>query len=211
MWLKAWRMEEKGKINEAGSVYRQIYTRYPKGSRRDESYLRHALCFYKQEKYDSALTILDNFTKKYPYSKLRLSISYWKGKCLLALDKTRQSRKVFREISAEEPYDYYAHRSRQVLSLLGDTAEFALDTVSGLDHVFQWLDSISPAKLKKDPSASDSIDYIRGFTLPRSKQSSEYSGKAGDFFSCKSLVFSWSCRSFIISVIRRPSAGLPVA
>lgn len=165
MWLKAWRMEEKGKINEAGSVYRQIYTRYPKGSRRDESYLRHALCFYKQEKYDSALTILDNFTKKYPYSKLRLSISYWKGKCLLALDKTRQSRKVFREISAEEPYDYYAHRSRQVLSLLGDTAEFALDTVSGLDHVFQWLDSISPAKLKKDLSASDSIDYIRGIYL----------------------------------------------
>ncbi len=165
LWHLGWRKEEEGKIGEAKVIYKTIYTKYPKSSRRDESYLRHALCDFRMEKYDSALSILDGYIKKNPFSPIKLSVSYWKGKCLLALNRTSEAGKVFSEIHSKEPYDYYAHRSRQMLSLLGDTADFQLDTIPGLQRAFDWLDSISPVKGKKVLSPEDSADYVRGVYL----------------------------------------------
>jgi len=165
LWHLGWRKEDERKIGEAKAIYKTIYTKYPKSSRRDESYLRHALCDFRIEKYDSALSVLDDYIKKNPFSPIKYSVSYWKGKCLLALNKTSEAKKVFSGIHSVEPYDYYAHRSRQMLSLLGDTADFQLDTTSGLRRAFEWIDSISPVKEKKELSLDDSADYVCGVYL----------------------------------------------
>src|SRR5690554_2344372 len=163
VWLKAWQMEDKNLWRQAATHYREIITKYPKGKRVDESYLRHALCYYRIGQHDSALTFLERFTKNNPNSSFFLAGCYWKAKSLLALKKQGDARGTFRKIVLTEPHDYYAHRSSQELAILGDTVVgINSDTAFDLNNTLLWLDSISPSNLKKTLTRIDSINYLRG-------------------------------------------------
>jgi len=166
LWLRAWRHEERKQYSSAAAIYRRVLN--TKGRRTDEAHLRYALCFYRQQKYDSALVALRNFEKKSPQSSYLWAGLFWQGKCQLARGRTEEAHKIWNNISRLDPTDYYAHRARQ---LMGDTISgFAITNAllssGGMseDNVRAWLDSISPSS-KKSLTAKDSIDLRRGAAL----------------------------------------------
>jgi tetratricopeptide (TPR) repeat protein len=143
LWLRAWQNEDRDRYERAGNYYRRIYTRYGKGGRVEESYLRHGLCYYNRKIYDSVLVILGNFTDKFPLSTLHLGGYYWQAKACLKLNRKDDAVTILRLVSRKDPFNYYAHRARQVLLELGDTADVLIDTVISGEKILQWFDSVT--------------------------------------------------------------------
>lgn len=165
VWLKAWQFEDDKQWKQAAAQYKKILTQNTKGKRIDESHLRHALCHYRIGQYDSAQIFLERFTKSNQSSSFFLAACYWTGKCQLARNRRTDAKLTFTNIIRTEPHDYYAHRASQVLETLGDTLSMTVDTSFTLDYTLSWLDSISPSSAKKELSAEDSINYLRGLYL----------------------------------------------
>jgi len=165
LWLRAWNLEDSGQYKSAAAAYRRIFD--TKGSRTEEAHIRHALCYYRQQQYDSAIVHLSAFQKKYPQSSYLWSGMFWQGKCYAAKKKTDEARKVWSSLAKLDPTDYYAHRARQLLGET-DSARFILTSVLAVDTpeagARVWLDSISPAQ-KKPLSAKDSVSLRRGAAL----------------------------------------------
>jgi soluble lytic murein transglycosylase-like protein/outer membrane protein assembly factor BamD (BamD/ComL family) len=165
LWLRAWNYEEAGQFKSAAAGYRRIFN--TTGSRTEEAYIRHALCYYRQQEYDSAIIYLNAFQKKYPQSSYLWSGMFWQGKCYAAKKKTEEARKVWSSLAKLDPTDYYAHRARQLMgepdsASLIFTSVLAVDTPEARARV--WLDSISPGQ-KKKLSAKDSVNLRRGAAL----------------------------------------------
>ena len=165
LWLRAWQNEDRKHFKKAGEYYRRIYTRYRKGKRTDESYLRHGLCYYRRKMYDSALTVLEDFTEHYPGSSFYLAGYYWQAKNYLAKGDRTDAVSLLRLISRKAPFDYYAHRSRQVLLELGDTAAVLIDTSLGRAGIRGWFDSVSVDSNVKSLSSDDSLALKCGLYL----------------------------------------------
>lgn len=165
IWLRAWQKEELKDFPGAAKLYQQIYSSRGKNDYREEAYLRHALVYYRMEKYDSATIIIDRFKKLYPGSSFCTAADFWKAKCLFSRGKTASARKLFREITRLTPYDYYAHRSNQMLCLLGDSAWSYSDTSYDVLSALKWLDSITPAYPRKELTPLDSAELRRGAVL----------------------------------------------
>lgn len=165
IWLRAWAKEENKDFAGAAKLYQQIYSSRGKNDYREEAYLRHALTYYRMGKYDSAIIILNKFKRLYPGSSFCHAADFWKAKCFFSRGKTTSAKKLFRQITQLVPYDYYAHRSNQMLHLLGDSLQSYSDTSYDDLSALKWLDSIKPAYPRKELSISDSADLKRGFIL----------------------------------------------
>lgn len=165
IWLRAWAKEEKKDFAGAAKLYQQIYSSRGKNEYREEAYLRHALACYRMEKYDSAIIILNKFKRLYPGSSFCHAADFWKAKCLFSQGSTLSAKKLLRQITQLVPYDYYAHRSNQMLHLLGDSIQAYSDTSYDVLSALNWLDSIKPAYPGKELSPADSADLKRGFIL----------------------------------------------
>jgi soluble lytic murein transglycosylase-like protein/TolA-binding protein len=163
LWRRAWIEETRGHPKAAEGFYQKICKYYPRSSRAEESFVRHALCFYREEKYDAALQKLALFETKNPDSPLLPEARYWKAKCLLGLNKLDTAKVKLAELARQEPYDYYAHRARDLLILLGDSidAHLFLDTVSDNDRALHWLDSAATPSAKP-LLPEDSLTIRRG-------------------------------------------------
>ncbi|MDR2728896.1 MAG: transglycosylase SLT domain-containing protein [Chitinispirillales bacterium] len=166
LWLRAWRNEEKNHFKSAASVYRNVLN--TKGKRTEEAHLRYALCFYRQQQYDSAIVVLTNFQKKYPQSNYLWAGMFWQGKCLLARGKAEEAHRIWNNLSKLDPTDYYAHRARQLMgdSISGLAVTNALLSAGVMpeERVLAWLDSVSPSS-KKKLTDKDSVDLRRGAAL----------------------------------------------
>ncbi len=165
IWLRAWTKEEEKDFAGAAKLYQQIYSSKGKNNYKEEAYLRHALACYRMEKYDSAIVVLDKFKKLYPGSSFCYAADFWKAKCLFSCRKISSAKKLFRQIVQLVPYDYYAHRSSQMLFLLGDSIQPYSDTSYDELSALRWLDSIEPVYPRKELSPADSVDLKRGFIL----------------------------------------------
>ncbi len=166
LWLKAWNYEDSQRYDRAGEQYRLIYTKYTKGDRLDESYLRHGICCYRRKMYDSACSVLEAFGNKLPLSPLLLGGYFWQAKCYLAMNQKSDAIAIFRMISRKDPFDYYAHRSRQILLELGETTDVRIDTNYSVVSVVAWFDSVTAASTeKKELAASDTIALENGIYL----------------------------------------------
>lgn len=156
LWLRAWQLEDKNRYAQAIEDYKKIYTRFPDGNRAEEAYVRQALCYYRMENYKAAVAILDKYIKKNSASSQCLAQYFWKAKCLLALDSLEKARAILSEVSKSEPFDYYSHRSRQLLVIFGDTSGLSIDSIYDFKKAALWLDSISPRNSFKQLSGNDS-------------------------------------------------------
>jgi soluble lytic murein transglycosylase-like protein len=163
LWRRAWIEEARGHPKAAEGFYQKICKYYPRSSRAEESFVRHALCFYREEKYVAALEKLSLFETKNTDSPLLPEARYWKAKSLLGLNKLDTAKARLAELARQEPYDYYAHRARDLLTLLGDSidAHLSLDTVSDNDRALHWLDSAAPPSAKP-LLPDDSLNVRRG-------------------------------------------------
>ncbi|MBN1761142.1 MAG: transglycosylase SLT domain-containing protein [Chitinispirillaceae bacterium] len=166
LWLRAWQNEDRKRYQKAANYYRRIISRYPQGNRVDESYLRYALCFYNEEKYDSARLILEGFVNKKQSSTKLLAAYYWQAKCYLATGQKFDAMTILRLVFRKDPFDYYAHRSRQLLLELGDTTEVFIDTMCTGRDVLAWFDSLSSKGVdQKEFTSRDSLYYRCGIYL----------------------------------------------
>jgi tetratricopeptide (TPR) repeat protein len=163
LWRRAWMEEERDRPLSAKEMYKRVYVDFPASRFAEESWVRHALCHYRMEQYDSAAAVLSRFEKKFPTSSLLSTAQYWKAKCFLKLDKNADARELLAVVSKREPYDYYAHRSRELFTLMGDSAmgRLSLDSVYDVAGSTAWLDSVSPPG-KKAVSPEDSLNLRRG-------------------------------------------------
>ncbi|MBD3344003.1 MAG: transglycosylase SLT domain-containing protein [Chitinivibrionales bacterium] len=165
LWYRAWQHEENHQYEDAIRSFRKLYQSYSRGSRADDSYFRCGLNFYKAEMYDSALATFRGFNEKYSRSSLSTASRYWEGKSCMALKKFSGARKLFHELAAEDPTDYYAYRSREMLTILGDTLSFSfVDTTKGIAETRAWLDSICVDR-REPLSSEDSLAYEYGSIL----------------------------------------------
>ncbi len=160
LWLQAWQKEARRKFANAGTIYKKIYSSFKSGNRRDESYLRHALCYYRTEKFDSTITILSTFIKKYPSSSLYPAAMFWKGKAYLAKENDSLSAMCFRLVADYDPFDYYAFRARYYLSNSDTTYSPPLDTSSDMTSALRWADSITTDQRTRF-SRTDSLNFQR--------------------------------------------------
>lgn len=166
LWMRAWIDEERDLPQSAKKFFQRIYTSFPRSGRAEESWIRHALCFYRQEQYDSAIIVLSGFEKKNAASSCLSSAQYWKAKCHLKLNKNDSAKTILTIIANREPYDYYAHLSRELFMILGDSVmgRLSVDTVYDFNKSIAWLDSVSPPG-KKPLGKEDSLNLRRGLIL----------------------------------------------
>jgi soluble lytic murein transglycosylase len=161
-WLQAWQYEDRKKFSSAGTIYKKLYTKFTSGNRRDESYLRHALCYYRQEKYDSSLIVLSTLLKKYPTTSFFSAATFWKAKNLLSIEKYPEAMKCFHDVINYDPLEYYSFRSRYNLSLMGDSVNIVIDSQTDFRRTYTWFDSITPAQQRASLTSVDSLNYRRG-------------------------------------------------
>jgi len=166
LWLRAWRHEERKQYKQAAAIYQRVLN--TKGRRTEEAHLRYALCFYRQQQFDSAVVVLTNFQRRFPQSSYLWAGQFWQGKSYLAMGRTEEAHRVWNNISRLDPTDYYAHRARQ---LMGDTISGLAITSALLntgvmsdDNVRAWLNSASPSP-RRNLTAKDSTDLRRGAAL----------------------------------------------
>jgi TolA-binding protein len=166
LWRRAWIEEERGKPRTAAAFFKRIFKYYPRSSRAEESFIRHALCLYREEKYGDALRELAQFETKFRGPALLPACRYWRAKCFLGLSQTDTAKRQLSALAREEPYDYYAQRARDLLLLYGDStgAALCLDTVSDIEQAVRWLDSAAPPS-GNTLSADDSLNIRRGLFL----------------------------------------------
>jgi len=169
LWLRAWNFEEARDYKSAAAGYKRVFG--TKGKRTEEAYLRHALCYYRQGLYDSAVVHLEAFRKKFPQSDYQWAGMFWQGKSHAAKGRTAEARKVWGEIARLDPTDYYAHRARQLMGAVADSAAagglLADGRIAALvdeARLRAWLDSLTPWS-KKKLLAKDSVDLARGAAL----------------------------------------------
>jgi soluble lytic murein transglycosylase-like protein len=160
LWLQAWQKEAKEKYTQAGALYKKVYTTFKSGSRRDEAYIRHALCYYRTEKFDSTIALLSAFIKKFPTSSLYPAAMFWKGKAHLAKDNDSMKTLCFRQVADYDPFDYYAFRARYYLSNTDTACSPPLDTSSDMTSALRWADSIT-ADQRTRFSKIDSLNFQR--------------------------------------------------
>ena len=166
LWMRAWIDEEQDLPRSAKKFYERIYTSFPRSGRAEESWIRHALCFYRLEQYDSAIAVLSGFEKKNAASSFLSSAQYWKAKCYLKRNKNDSAKTLLAMVAKREPYDYYAHLSRALFMIRGDSVmgRLSFDTVYDVNKSIAWLDSVSPPG-KKQLVPEDSLNLRRGLFL----------------------------------------------
>lgn len=169
LWRRAWIEEERGRYPTAAAFFRRIYRYYPRSSRAEESFIRNALCFYREGKYVEALREFSQFETKFRDSPFATASRYWRAKCFFGLNKNDTAQALLGALARQEPYDYYAQRARDMMTLHGDSAgaRLCLDTVSDIGRALRWLDSAAPPSVKM-LSPEDSINIRRGLFLAAS-------------------------------------------
>lgn len=166
LWYRAWQKEDAGKLVDARRFYRSLFEKHPNRSKADDACFRYALSFYKEEQYDAALSAFSSFVRKYPDSPLAVGARYWKAKCLFAKKEVDQAREICAGIPESFPTEFYGYRSRELLSLMGDTTvTLRVDTTRTLSGAAAWLDSVAAESGRPPFTTRDSIDFRLGVSL----------------------------------------------
>jgi len=162
LWRRAWIEVERNDPDAAARFFRKIYQSYPRSLHADEAVLRHALCNFEEQKYDSAIGRLTLLQGRRSPSPILPAALFWQAKAWLRLDSIERARTAFAEAIAADPYDYYACRSRELLAGLHDSTHnrFPVDTVSDTGRVIGWLDSLCPP-CGRTLSFEDSVNLRR--------------------------------------------------
>ena len=164
-WYLAGKEEEDEHFEKAVELYEKLHKLKKNFSRSDEAFFRKGLCMYKGGAYSRACSTFTSFARGLGDSPFASCALYWKGKCLLAVGKTREASETFWAVVRNAPADYYAYRAREMLTLSGDTAGFPCpDTTFDAASTRAWIDSVSPPQ-KQPLSTADSLFFKRGSML----------------------------------------------
>jgi TolA-binding protein len=167
LWLRARQDEEQDKLRDAARRYRRIADAYPRNDLADDALFRAGFCRYKQGQFDSAIIVFSDVSRRFTSSGMAIAASYWKGRSLLALKKKEEARRLLRDLSAQNPIDYYGWRAREQLYLLQDSASvFGVDSAYDPVRARLWLDSIAGTKSRALPTAdSTTLSALSGLSL----------------------------------------------
>jgi soluble lytic murein transglycosylase-like protein/TolA-binding protein len=166
VWVLAWQKEEIGALSEARKLFKKLFaSRRTDKSKAEPAWYRYALTYCKERNYSSALETFNDFTKKYPLSEFVPGARFWKARCYFSMGQHEKARKECALVCNAVSSDYYAYRSRELLMLMGDSAQgLSIDTTFSPDRTYAWMDSMSgPAK--KILSPEDSVAFLLGTSL----------------------------------------------
>ncbi|MBD3420068.1 MAG: hypothetical protein GF398_08135, partial [Chitinivibrionales bacterium] len=165
IWYRAWQREDAGNYAQANVYFKKLFTRYRRGAKAGPSYIRFGLNQYKMGRYDSAAVTFAHFERKYATSSYVNCARFWLAKSLIAQKKLTAAKAKLREICTLDPADYYAHRARERLSILGEEPPVVFyDSTFTIAHTRSWMDSVSGGS-RKELSSADSQAYRLGTIL----------------------------------------------
>jgi tetratricopeptide (TPR) repeat protein len=144
LWYRAWQNEESNRFDAARGFYQEIIDRFPRSARAKEARFRIGLVYYRQKAYDSAASGFSRFLEKSPPANLINAGWFWKSVCNFRLHQMDSADQIWKNIITDDPFGYYAYRSREMLLLQGDTlARIRIDTTVFLDSLRHRFDSLS--------------------------------------------------------------------
>ncbi|MDR3001226.1 MAG: tetratricopeptide repeat protein [Fibromonadaceae bacterium] len=161
IWMRAWELEASGQYKEAIVAYRNILN--GSSNRVEEAHMRHALCYYKLQRYDSAIVHLNAFQSKFSQSTFRMAGIFWQGKAHAAAGKTAEAHRLWSTIVRRDPTDYHAFRASQLMGVEHQITSPASAQMTDA-QVREWLEAASP-KSKKRLTAQDTLNLRRGAAL----------------------------------------------
>lgn len=164
LWYRAWQKEDAKDYKEAIERFSQIWKTRPRSSKADESYFRTGICAFKGGMFSLAEATFEKFLKKYPRSSLVEAATYWHARSLLEENRKEKAVKLLRDLVGLSPWDYYAHRARELLTTLDSTQmSFGVsDSLGTISATRAWLASVSE---REKISAEDSANWVCGVTL----------------------------------------------
>jgi soluble lytic murein transglycosylase-like protein len=144
LWYRAWQFEDANKFDKARQMYDALAESSSSHRYGEEAAFRRALTFCKERNFETARQEYGKFMNRFASSSIISAARYWKARCSFAVQDQEKAREECLDLIVKDPDSYYAHRARELVALMGDSAVvLAVDTARSDDQVAEWLDSIS--------------------------------------------------------------------
>ncbi len=119
-------------VEQAREAYREIYTRFPKGTAAERALFRTALFFYVKGQYADALRGFYQSLRAYPEPGSAIPAIYWMARCYERLGDTNHALFLLERIRALANYSYYSRRAAEAEDALRKPGDHGDHPYAGL-------------------------------------------------------------------------------
>ena len=120
--------------------YEELFQKYPDSNYAAESMARVFWLDYKRKAYHLAEKTYLEHWQKFPNAKSHSFVAFWMGKIHLERNSNDEARRVFNNLIAAHPLDYYAFRAKDILETnkLSKEKWYLLPSKSSIVHLSSW-------------------------------------------------------------------------
>jgi len=132
-----------GEIERALENYRLAQSVGPKSGIADDALWRAGLASYKLGRCDEAIKDWGQVLALYPKSQFYEESAFWSGRCWEGKGEKGKAISSYRKVCEEDPFQYYAFKARERITLLDTTAKdppapLGSDTLTTGEWVARW-------------------------------------------------------------------------
>ena len=115
LYRAAWLAFNGSMHSEAIKLFGEFISRYPRSNSVTSAQWYLAWNAYRLGDIPSAIATVDRMLRRYPNTSLRQQVTYWRGRWLTMLNRTKEAVESLRRAYALQPLHYYGVLSRQRL------------------------------------------------------------------------------------------------
>ncbi len=129
-----------GELEKALENYRLAQSGGPKSGIADDALWRAGLASYKLGRPDEAIKDWGQVLTEYPKSQFYEESAFWSGRCWEGKGEKGKAIASYRKVFEEDPFQYYAFKARERITLLDTTANDPLgsDTLTTGEWFARW-------------------------------------------------------------------------
>lgn len=127
-------------VTKLKTDYEELFQKYPDSNYAAESMARVFWLDYKRKAYHLAEKTYLEHWQKFPNAKSHSFVAFWMGKIHLERNSNDEARRVFNNLIAAHPLDYYAFRAKDILETnkLSKEKWYLLPSKSSIVHLSSW-------------------------------------------------------------------------
>ena len=115
LYRAAWLAFNGSMHSEAVKLFGEFISRYPRSNSVTSAQWYLAWNAYRLGDIPSAIATVDRMLRRYPNTSLKQQVTYWRGRWLTMLNRTKEAIETLRRAYALQPLHYYGVLSRQRL------------------------------------------------------------------------------------------------
>lgn len=115
LYRAAWLAFNGSMHSEAVKLFGEFISRYPRSNSVTSAQWYLAWNAYRLGDIPSAIATVDRMLRRYPNTSLKQQVTYWRGRWLTMLNRTKEAIETLRRAYAMQPLHYYGVLSRQRL------------------------------------------------------------------------------------------------